>query len=607
MPPRPRPALAPAAALVAALAVAGAPSAQVAPPPSQPPAVPADFVRAEGARFVAGGRAFRFVGANAAIMHGAVRRASAERALDAIAADGMRVVRVWALGEHAAGGPDWARDYAFRMGPDAWVETSFAHLDRVLAAARARGLRVIVVLANRWADYGGAPRYLAWSGALPEGDAGALPESALARFFTDPGAAGLYRQHVARVVGRVNAVTGVAYRDDPTVLAWELINESDASRRTRDGLVAWTRDMARYVRSLDPNHLVAAGHIGYTRREQRDTWLALQRLPEVGYADAHAYPASYGTVRTPAELDDMIDDHAQLARHVAGKPMVWGELGFTTDGPAVLGRPRRWWFERFLARAERDGAAGVLAWTYCTGRDPPRDHGVFFDGARAARTRDVRAVYARFAARWSALPDDAPLNPRLDPARGDAPLWNTRRRRAGPAPAGLLPSAGARWSIAPERFAWLESEAAGRWDGYALTQVYARGPSAVAWALRVTPASAVSVRRATRVRVRLRASSELPGRGEGATAADGSVARVTLDGATVGDVALPTDDGLGAWVEATTDDPAALAVLRTPGRHELRLEVVGENGLCVYGGPTGHEPVPANVGALPGRVEITAE
>ena len=154
-PPRPL-----ALALTAVTAALGAPLAQGLGPSPVAPASRAGFVRASGHRFTVDGRPFRFVGANAAILHGAVRRASAEAALDAIAADGLRVVRVWALGEHAAGAQPWARDYAFRIGPDAWVESSFVHLDRVLAAARVRGLRVIVVLANRWADYGGAPRYL---------------------------------------------------------------------------------------------------------------------------------------------------------------------------------------------------------------------------------------------------------------------------------------------------------------------------------------------------------------------------------------------------------------------------------------------------------------
>ena len=87
---------------------AGRPAVAADPPTPQRPPI---SMRAEGARFVAGGRT-RFVRANVAIMHGAAAAIDGARSPDAIAADGMRVVRVWALGEHAAGSPDRARDYA---------------------------------------------------------------------------------------------------------------------------------------------------------------------------------------------------------------------------------------------------------------------------------------------------------------------------------------------------------------------------------------------------------------------------------------------------------------------------------------------------------------
>jgi hypothetical protein len=40
----------------------------------------------------------------------------------------------------------------------------FEDFDRVLAAARAHGLRVIITLANAWDDFGGIRQYLAWAG-----------------------------------------------------------------------------------------------------------------------------------------------------------------------------------------------------------------------------------------------------------------------------------------------------------------------------------------------------------------------------------------------------------------------------------------------------------
>src|SRR5690606_10936661 len=124
----------------------------------------------------------------------------------------------------------------------------------------------------------------------------------LARFFDCARCDELFRAHVRRVVGRVSSTTGIAYRDDPTILAWELMNEASAPARASAALVRWTREHARFVRSLDPNHLVSAGHIGYERASERETWLAIQRLPEIDYADAHAYPAAYDRVRDRREL-----------------------------------------------------------------------------------------------------------------------------------------------------------------------------------------------------------------------------------------------------------------------------------------------------------------
>ena len=44
-------------------------------------------------------------------------------------------------------------------------------------------------------------------------------------FFTSPACRATYRAFFTAMLTRVNSVTGVAYRDDSTIFAWELINE----------------------------------------------------------------------------------------------------------------------------------------------------------------------------------------------------------------------------------------------------------------------------------------------------------------------------------------------------------------------------------------------
>src|SRR5260221_5264667 len=174
------------------------------------------FVRAAGHDLTIDRQPFHFVGANLAIMHGAKNRAAAEAVLGGAAQDGIHVGRVWAFGEADADAPSWLREsFLFRAGPEGWVEAGPRQLDRVIAAAGRAGVRLVVTLANNWSDYGGVPRYLRWAGVREDAAYGAAD-----RFYSDPKMRAWYRAHLERLLKRRNQVTGVPYRDDPTILAW---------------------------------------------------------------------------------------------------------------------------------------------------------------------------------------------------------------------------------------------------------------------------------------------------------------------------------------------------------------------------------------------------
>jgi mannan endo-1,4-beta-mannosidase len=117
------------------------------------------------------------------------------------------------------------------------------------------------VLTDNWYyTYGGVDEYVRWAGATGH-------ES----FFTNEAVKSLYEQYVADLIARVNVYTGVAYRDDPTIMAWELINEArcggevmpQAGPCTPTTIRDWAAEMAAYVKSLDPNHMVALGDEGF--------------------------------------------------------------------------------------------------------------------------------------------------------------------------------------------------------------------------------------------------------------------------------------------------------------------------------------------------------
>lgn len=73
-----------------------------------------------------------------------------------------------------------------------------------------------------------------------------------------------YKNYVHKLLTRKNTITGVTYRDDPTFFALELANEPhcndgyEISQGLQPGTIvrAWVAEMAAYIRSLDPNHMV---------------------------------------------------------------------------------------------------------------------------------------------------------------------------------------------------------------------------------------------------------------------------------------------------------------------------------------------------------------
>lgn len=382
-----------------------------------------EFLRAVGTELQLGDRAVRFVGVNAGIIHGRSTRESMPRVLESMSDDMLGLARVWALGE-SEGDEDWRREVAFRTGRDAWVEESFVHLDHVLAEARERRVRVILVFVNRWGDRGGLPQYARWSGVEPR-YRNLLP-SEEAHVLASDEIRAMVLEHVERVVTRVNTVTGIAYRDDPTIAAWELFNEMGSRTcAMQDALVPWVQQVARRIRELDSNHLIAAGHIGYNSEQSLRFWREIHALDEIGYADTHGYPQNLLDATDPDRLGAWLGHRAAEAERLE-KPIIVGEVGVPRRDPAF---DRVAWLRRFLEHAEHNGSDAVLVWIY---RGDERDdpHGIWAWGPFAEETAPLRHMLTDASKRWlreeprddADAPMDFPLGlDRIRPyVRGDA-------------------------------------------------------------------------------------------------------------------------------------------------------------------------------------------
>ncbi|HKP47328.1 MAG TPA: cellulase family glycosylhydrolase, partial [Pyrinomonadaceae bacterium] len=349
------------------------------------------FVKTRGSTFVIDGQPFRFAGANVAIMYRDDDRARMPETLRQASAAGIRVIRVWASGEGGPGdiGPladlaDWPRTHPFRWAPGNWNEEAFAHLDHVIAEAAKNNLRVQLCLANWWRDTGGVTQYLRWSGIADAADPnyrfGINPEKAMA-FYTNDNARRLYREHLEKVVSRRNSITGVLYRDDPTIFGWELMNEAQAVTGRWAERRAWIAEMSTYLKSLDANHVIAPGDWGYRTAAERREWLADHQLPNVDYCDVHNYPKddSDSFVTSPTALREFVENRAAAAFSI-NKPVVFGEFGIGPEGYNNFSQIE--WFRSYFESNVRAGSGGAMFWILTP--DPGRGYGITYSTSRDA-------------------------------------------------------------------------------------------------------------------------------------------------------------------------------------------------------------------------------
>jgi hypothetical protein len=158
--------------------------------------------------------------------------------------------------------------------------------------------------------------------------------------------------------------------------------------------------MSAYLKSLDPNHLVAPGAWGYRSSSERREWLADHAIPTIDYCDVHNYPRDDhdSFVDSPAALRQFIENRA-AASFSLGKPMVLGEFGMGVDGHN--GASQAEWYQALFEGSARAGVGGVMFWILTP--DPRRGYGVTYATSRdQAVFGEISRASQMFAALQSA-------------------------------------------------------------------------------------------------------------------------------------------------------------------------------------------------------------
>ncbi|XP_072960266.1 mannan endo-1,4-beta-mannosidase 2-like [Typha angustifolia] len=374
------------------------------------------FVQRDGKQLMLDGRPFYVNGWNSYwLMDQAVEISSRQRVSKMFqigAKMGLTVCRTWAFNDGAHN--------ALQVSLGRFDERVFKALDRVIVEARKNGIRLLLSLVNNLQHYGGKTQYVKWAW-----DEGIALTSSNDSFFFDPSIRIYFKIYLKTILTRKNHLTGIEYRDDPTIFAWELMNEPQCiSDSSGDTLQEWIEEMAQYVKSIDSKHLVTIGLEGFYGSTSSPEKLSVNpgawyntvgsdfirnsKVSAIDFASVHIYPDQW---LMDAELDKKIEyiskwmaSHIEDGEEELKKPILFTEFGLSNKNKNFDHSDREAFyktvFDSVYESAKKNGAgAGALIWQLLVkGMENYNDDFGIFPGDRPPLDNLVKEQSCRLAA-----------------------------------------------------------------------------------------------------------------------------------------------------------------------------------------------------------------
>ena len=223
-------------------------------------------------------------------------------------------------------------------------EYGLRKLDYAIASAQQHNIKLLITFTNYWYQFGGMDQYIAWAKLAGESVSGRED------FYTNAKIKQWFKNYISTLLNHKNYYTGVKYKDDPTIFAWELANEprcnvQGLSDTTQSPLYKWVEEMSAYVKSEDKHHMVAVGDegglkykdaveakaAGFTSMDwmtmggSMGDFAKLMQIDTIDFATPHIYLSDWGLSGSDAK--NWLKVHAELA-HKAGKPIILEEFGW---------------------------------------------------------------------------------------------------------------------------------------------------------------------------------------------------------------------------------------------------------------------------------------
>jgi mannan endo-1,4-beta-mannosidase len=217
------------------------------------------FVQRTGTKLTLNGTAFRYSGPNIEWLglegygpHDPMgprlpSHFEIDDAFDTAAEMGAKVVRAQTMGD-TVGCP-----LCIEPTEGSFNEAAFASSDYAVATAHKHGMKLIIPLVGDCATCagGGIGQYLAWHRKPNPQD-----------FFADPALIAAYEKHIDAVLNHLNPITGLRYKDDPTIMAWENCNMcgliallDHPTPEAFAQISSWSETIGAHIKQTDPHHL----------------------------------------------------------------------------------------------------------------------------------------------------------------------------------------------------------------------------------------------------------------------------------------------------------------------------------------------------------------
>jgi len=204
-------------------------------------------------------------------------------------------------------------------------QQALQHIDYAIQSARNHHVKLIIPLIDNWDFYNGGKATFTTRRDLSDEH----------QFYTNPQVIDDFKKYINTILNHINSYNGIAYKDDPTIMAWETGNELWAP-------TSWVQIISQYLKSIDSHHLVMDGNDGYS-----DSPLRFQQDLNIGSIDiytGHFYPPDIPLFTK--QLNQILG---------AKKAYIVGEFDWNVDQGTPL--------HLFLPAIEHSQAAGDLYWS----------------------------------------------------------------------------------------------------------------------------------------------------------------------------------------------------------------------------------------------------